>query len=264
MSLIVDLGLSPFRLVLMGTILEVSYFLFETPTGVLADTVSRKLWVVVGLAGIGLGFVMLGVAPTFLVAGLSVVWGVFATFTSGADVAWLTDEIGEEEGRVHYVHGRHWWHVGALLGIVCSVALATIDLRLPIVMAGVSYGGLSVAMAILMREERFRPRPRTEGERLHHGMVATLKEGVGAVRAHHVLLLILAVAALHGASTEGFDRLSDYHLLKEVGLPSFAGFDQILWFGVLDGVALLFGLGALTYVKRKHLVGHAHVANTWR
>jgi DHA3 family tetracycline resistance protein-like MFS transporter len=260
--LIVDLGLNPFRLVIMGTILEVSYFLLEVPTGVLADTVSRKLSVIVGLAGIGLGFVILGLAPTFLVAGISqVVWGVFATFTSGADVAWMTDEVGEDEARRYYVRGDQWWHVGALIGIASSVALATIDLRLPIVLAGVGYGALSIVMAFLMREERFRPRPRSEGERLHQGMVATFKSGVGAVRAHHVLILILAVAALHGASSEGFDRLSDYHLLNEVGLPSLAGFNQVLWFGVLDGVALLFGLGALTFVKRRtHLVGHAHVA----
>jgi hypothetical protein len=92
-------------------------------------------------------------------------------------------------------------------------------------------------------------------------MVATFREGVAAVRAHHVLVLIIAVAALHGASTEGFDRLSDFHLLVDIGLPAFGGLDRIAWFGVLDGVALLAGLVAVTVVKRRlHLEGHAHVA----
>ena len=40
--LILRLGLGPFQLVLLGTVLEGSYLLFETPTGVVADTISRR------------------------------------------------------------------------------------------------------------------------------------------------------------------------------------------------------------------------------
>jgi DHA3 family tetracycline resistance protein-like MFS transporter len=246
----------------MGTVLETSYFLIEVPTGVVADTVSRKLSVVVGLIGTGMGFLLLGIATTFWMAALSqVVWGIFATFTSGADVAWMTDEVGEERARDAYVRGEQFDHVASLVGIGASVGLAVINLRLPILLAGVGFIGLGVAMAFLMSEERFTPRPRGEGERIHHGLAATFKDGVGQARAHHILLLILAVAALHGASTEGFDRLADLHLLTDVGLPSFAGLDQVLWFGLLDGVALLLGLGAITLLRRRmHLIGHARIA----
>ena len=85
------------------------------------------------------------------------------------------------------------------------------------------------------------------------------------VKAHHVLFLILGTAALHGASTEGFDRLADYHLLKDIGLPAIGNLNRVVWFGILDGVALLLGLGALTLVKRRtHLNGNAHVARILR
>src|SRR5512141_743642 len=105
--LIVDLQLDPFRLLILGTILEVSYLLFEIPTGVVADTVSRKRSVLVGLVGTGVGFLLLVLAGSFLVAALSqVVWGVFATFQSGADVAWLTDELGEEQAHTYYLRGQ--------------------------------------------------------------------------------------------------------------------------------------------------------------
>jgi DHA3 family tetracycline resistance protein-like MFS transporter len=74
-------------------------------------------------------------------------------------------------------------------------------------------------------------------------------------------LLILATAALHGASTEGFDRLADYHFLIDIGLPAIGHLDRVVWFGILDAGALLLGLGAVTFVKRRmQLVGHAHVA----
>ena len=59
--LILQVGLDPLQLVLMGTILEVSYLLFEVPTGIVADTVSRKWSIVIGYVGTGIAFVMLGI-----------------------------------------------------------------------------------------------------------------------------------------------------------------------------------------------------------
>jgi hypothetical protein len=90
-------------------------------------------------------------------------------------------------------------------------------------------------------------------------MRATLRDAIGQVRAHHVLLLILATAALHGA--EGGDRLSDLHLLRGIGLPSLGDLEPIVWFGILDGVGLVLGIAALSYVRRRgHLEGHGLVA----
>jgi predicted MFS family arabinose efflux permease len=75
------------------------------------------------------------------------------------------------------------------------------------------------------------------------------------------MLLILAVAALHGASTEGFDRLADLHLLTDIGLPPIGDLNPIVWFGVLDGVGLILGISAIQVVKhRVRLEGHARVA----
>ena len=85
-----------------------------------------------------------------------------------------------------------------------------------------------------------------------------------------MLLLILATAAFHGASTEGFDRLSDLHVLCDIQLPGVTGacadgsfdvgFGLIVWFGLLDGVAMLLGIAGLQVVKRIHLEGHARGA----
>jgi hypothetical protein len=38
-----DVGLSPLQMVLVGTVLEASCFLFEIPTGIVADLYSRRL-----------------------------------------------------------------------------------------------------------------------------------------------------------------------------------------------------------------------------
>jgi DHA3 family tetracycline resistance protein-like MFS transporter len=263
---VLTLGLDPFRLVLMGTILEGTYLLFELPTGIVADTISRRLSIVIGLLGSGAAFVLLGVSTSFAMAALSqVLWGIFATFQSGADVAWLTDELGEESARPYYLRSEQFGHVGALVGIVISVVLGSIDYRLPIVLAGIGSVLLGAALAIVMPEERFTKRARAAGERLHEGFVRTFRDGVREVRGHRVLMLILATAALHGASTEGFDRLADYHFLIDIGLPVIGHLNRVVWFGILDGVALVLGLGALSFVKRRiHLEGHAHVARILR
>src|SRR6266508_2064357 len=145
--LILRVGLDPLQLVLMGTILEVSYLLFEVPTGVIADAVSRKLSVVVGFLGTGAAFLVLGLSDSFAIAAVSqVLYGVSATFVSGADVAWLTDEIGEEAARPLYLRGEQLFNAGSLVGIVASVTLATVALRLPIILCGVGYGLLSTAL----------------------------------------------------------------------------------------------------------------------
>jgi DHA3 family tetracycline resistance protein-like MFS transporter len=256
------LDLDPFHLLLLGTILEGTYLVFEVPTGVIADTVSRRLSVVIGLVGSGVAFVVLGFSHSFATAACSqFLWGVFATFQSGADVAWLTDELGEEAARPHYVRGEQVSSAAALAGIVVSVAIATIDYRLPIIVAGVGIALFGLAMALIMPEEGFQRQERRAGERIDTGLVATFRDGVRQVRAHHVLFLILGTAALHGASTEGFDRLADFHLLRDIGLPAIGGLNRVVWFAIIDGVALLLGIVALGVLKRRtHLNGHAHVA----
>ena len=260
------LGFTPLQLVLMGTILEGTYLLCEIPTGVVADTVSRRLSVVIGLVGSGLAFALLGFAHSFALAAVSqVLWGLFASFQSGADVAWLTDEVGEEASRPHYLRGTQISNVAALAGILVGVALATVDYRTPIIVAGFGIAIFGVALYFIMPEEGFQPRERTPGEGVYAGLATTFKDGVRQVRAHHVLLLILGTAALHGASTEGFDRLADFHVLKDVGLPAIGNLDRIVWYALIDGVALVLGIGGIVVVKRRtHLNGHAHVARILR
>jgi MFS transporter, DHA3 family, tetracycline resistance protein len=260
--LILRLGLGPFQLVLMGTILEGSYLLFETPTGVVADTISRRTSIVIGLTGAGVSCLLLGSAHSFGMAAISqVIGGIFATFVSGADVAWLTDEVGEEVARPLYLRGDQVMHAASLVGIAAGVALATVDLALPILVSGAGHLLLALALALVMPEDRFEPRAREEGERLHHSLMATFKDGLRDARGHPVLLLILGTTALHGASTEGFDRLADYHILRDVGLPSIGHLSRLWWFAILDGVSMLIAIGSIAVVRRwVSLQGHVAVA----
>ena len=55
--LVSDLNLTPLQLVLMGTAMEGAVFLSEVPTGVVADTYSRRLSLVIGFVGMGTAWV---------------------------------------------------------------------------------------------------------------------------------------------------------------------------------------------------------------
>src|SRR6476646_10014399 len=90
-------GLTPLQLVLVGTTLETTAFLFEIPTGIVADLYSRRLSVIIGFFLIGVGFTIEGSLPFFAAILLTqVFWGIGSTFTSGALEAWIVDEVGEE------------------------------------------------------------------------------------------------------------------------------------------------------------------------
>ncbi len=62
---ITEASLDPLQLVLVGTAPEVTVFLFEVPTGVVADVYSRKLSLIIGFAFMGAGFILEGALPLF-------------------------------------------------------------------------------------------------------------------------------------------------------------------------------------------------------
>ena len=68
--LVSELDLSPLELVLMGTAMEAAVFVFEVPTGVVADMYSRRLSLIIGFVGMGLAWMAVGLvaAPWAIIA----------------------------------------------------------------------------------------------------------------------------------------------------------------------------------------------------
>ena len=85
-------GLTPFQLVLVGTVLEATCFLGEVPTGMVVDLRSLKLSVVFGLVVFGIGIVVSGACSSFSpILPSQAIWGIGYTSVSGAAEAWVTD-----------------------------------------------------------------------------------------------------------------------------------------------------------------------------
>ncbi len=126
-------GLTPLQLVLVGTTLEVAAFIFEIPTGVVADVYSRRLSVIIGMFLISLGFVVEGSFPIFgFILAAQVLWGLGYTFTSGASQAWISDEIGEEFAGKAFLRANQVGNITALAGIASGMLIGSLRINLPI------------------------------------------------------------------------------------------------------------------------------------
>lgn len=74
--------------------LSASSFIFEIPTGAIADIYGRKFSVVLGYFMQGASLILISVSTNFY--GLLIaffLWGIFGTFVSGAQEAWATDNL---------------------------------------------------------------------------------------------------------------------------------------------------------------------------
>jgi MFS transporter, DHA3 family, tetracycline resistance protein len=262
--LVQDVGVNPLQLVLLGTVSEIAIFLFEVPTGVVADTYSRRLSVIIGLLLAGASFVVAGlVAVYWVIVGAAILRGIAGTFLSGAEEAWITDEHGVDGiGRV-FLRGTQWSYLGAIVGAILGVAVATVDLGAALVFGGLVTFATGVACILVMPEHGFVRRPVEERTSPLRALRTTAVTGGRLVRGHHILLLIVAITVFTGAASEGLDRLWEAHLIQGVGLPELWGLDPVVWFGVFNVVGLLAGIAITSFlVPRFEHAGNEKLAKT--
>ena len=233
--------------------MELAIFVFEIPTGVVADTVSRRLSIIVSFVVSRLAAVLFGLltsAPLIIAA--YALWGIGYTFQSGAYEAWIADEVGEERLTRVLLRGAQVSNVGALAGIAVGTAVGILDLRAGIVAGGVGVILLAGFLALTMPETGFHPHRNEDGQTGPRALVATARRGGRLVRGHRLLLLMLAIAFVWGMWTESFDRLWQAQFLTSVGFPSVGGLSDVVWIGLLTGSAMVIGI-AVTQVAVRRL-----------
>ncbi len=246
-----DAALNPLQLVLLGTALEIAVFLFEVPTGVVADVVSRRLSVIIGYSIMGLGFLLEAATRLFWPILLAqATWGIGWTFISGARDAWLADELGEARLARVYLRGSQVGTALTLLGILASVRLGLVSHRLPMLLGGAIMLALALFLALFMPETGFRPTPRPD-RNTWQKMSDTFVQGAGQVRRRPLLLTIMGITLFLGLSSEGIDRLQEAHFLRNLRFPAAGDLDPVIWFGIINVITLLLSLGAIEIMRRR-------------
>lgn len=248
-------GLNALELVLVGTVLETSCFLLEIPTGVVADLYSRRRSVLIGVFLYGMGFVLEGALPWFAAVLLAqVVWGCGDTFISGALEAWIASEERDRSMDKVFLRGGQMGQAGGVLGVVLGTLLGNLNLRLPIVTAGLLYLILGLVLLRIMPETNFTP-VREEENSLLADMMGLFKVNLRFIKGVPVLLALLAITFCGGLASEGFDRLSTAHFLEDTIMPSLGLLNSVTWFGIMrllgSGLGIFASQVLIAYLEKR-------------
>jgi len=245
--LVLDARLSAFELVFLGTAQGIVSLIVEVPAGVVADTISRKWALVIAHVLIGASMIITGLVTAFpaLVA-TQMLWGIGWAFASGADVAWIADELDRPDriARVLAASAR-WEQGGSAIGLVGFGLLALVIGRAPaMVTAGAVMAALGLYVIARFTEHGFTP---TRSRRWQQS-VAIFRRGLSLARYDREILLILLTTVLINGAAEAFGRLYPKQLV-DLGFPE--RYDPIVWFTALGILAYAAGALSLRIVEAR-------------
>jgi MFS family permease len=237
------LHLNPFQLLLIGTILEVTVFLFENITGIVADTYSRRLSVLLGCFVLGAAYLLEGsipglaaliIAPFIWLAIAECIRGVGETFLSGAATAWVTDELGGDGIGKLFVRAGQVRIIARIAGAGASIGLASLSLNLPFLFGGAIFLALGFFLVKTMKENAFTPVNAEENNSAIQAMFTTTTTTLKMLKARPVLLAVVGVSLFTGAASEGIDRLWEAHFIKSIHFPAFGDLGPVVWIGLIS------------------------------
>ena len=242
--------LNPLQLILVGTTLELACFIFEIPTGIVADVYSRKLSIVIGVVLTGVGFILEGSISSFVfVLVAQIVWGLGSTFISGSLEAWIAEEEKNKDLDEIYIKGAQAGQIGAFIGIVLSTVIANFSVRLPIIVSGVLFIILALFLWLYMPENNFKPSAPGDLNTFKK-MVYTFKSGLKFVKSKSIIMILLAVTLFYGLSSEGYDRLSNAHFLQDTTLPKLGNLSSVTWFGIFGILGMILSFIVMHFMAK--------------
>jgi len=241
--LVVDARLPAAELVLIGVGQSAVALLFEVPAGVLADTFSRKWSLVVSHVLMGAAMLATGLVGGFVpLLATQMLWGLSWTFASGADVAWISDELAEP-ARVSVVlmRSEQAQLTGTVAGLVGIGGLAWLTKPgTAMVLAGAAMLLLGLYVVVGFPEQRFVP---VRAKRWSASW-SILTRGSALVRGSRVVLAIFAATFLVNGVVNAFGRLYPLRLV-DIGLSA----DPVVWLAGLGVLMSLAGAAGLRLVR---------------
>jgi MFS family permease len=247
-------GLNYTQVTLIDVVFWLAVALGEVPTGMVADTIGRKVSLAIGTIIMAVSMVAWAFAPT--IGLVTAAYGLLAighTFLSGADDAFFYESLKITGRRDEYVrlNGRKVALVIACtaLGSLSSGLLAAIDLRLPFLAAIFCFLTMFV-VTLSFREPRHEANA-DEAKRLTYGQV--LRQAVKMMKVRPVLRLSIFYLVLLGLSGVLLETVFLQPQALTLGVPLAA-------VGVVvTGVHLLNILGSNTAYRVRSRLGESTV-----
>ena len=241
-------GLDLLQINLILAIYLITVFVFEVPTGALADTAGRRFCFVLGCATRTAAFLLYSRTRSFADCAVAeFIDAVGTTLVSGALEAWAVDGV-QAEGDGHRMEGlfsraavigRTFLMVGA---VGCGY-LAERDLRYPWIAAAAMFAVTGAAGAALMHETRRAAR----AGRSRRSVAGTVQDGLAIVHRSPVLLLLCLLSL--GSAFGAFP----IHMYWQPRLQALAGGQLRLmgWVVALLALASLTGSALVPRVLRR-------------
>ncbi|RXZ47259.1 MFS transporter [Agromyces fucosus] len=253
---LLDAGLTNFEAFAANAFFSVGMVIFEVPTGVVADTLGRRVSYLLGtvtLAVTTVLYYLLWVAhsPFWMWAIVSVLLGLGFTFFSGAVEAWLVDALTATgyTGGLEKVFGRGLAFAGAAMfigSIAGGVVAQATNLGVPFLIRAGILVVMFVVAAIVMHDLGFTPAGRAHPIRATKEVFnASVKYGLGRRPVRYVMFASFFTT---GVGFYVFYALQPYlvELWGDTGAYSIAG----LAAAILSGSQVIGGLVA-PWVRRR-------------
>lgn len=188
-------SLTLFQVSLVNLCFMLGVFIFEIPTGAVADIMGRKFSFVLSNVICGIGFIYYSVGDNFvqfIIAEIIIAIGV--TLTSGALRAWLVDslhhygwhgslvDVFRREGRVS--------NIALLIGGIVGAYLGKADLSRPFLVVGICSLALALYVWIVMKEEYWIDREKNE-ESFFHNMKKVASESIAYGLKHQAIFVVI-------------------------------------------------------------------------
>jgi MFS family permease len=241
---VVTAHLSAFQLLVLGTVVAVTMVLSDIPTGVWSDAFSRKWPLVIGHGFMAAGMVATGVVTVFpLILVTQVLWGLGWAFSTGADVAWVTDELDRPDRIARVLTARARWDLlGGATGMVAFGVLGwATGLARAIVVSGAAMALLGLFVAARFSEDNFIP----VRERRWSASLSIFRRGLTLARRDREIRLVFAATLIingAGVITWLFPKQ-----LVNLGFPN----DPLLWYTALGILSSVAGVLALRIVEAR-------------
>jgi DHA3 family tetracycline resistance protein-like MFS transporter len=201
---------------------------------------------------IGASILLQGAVPNFwaiLVA--QVIWGIGWTFISGANQAWITDEVGVDAVQPVLTRGHQLSLAMTFVGTAIAGGLGLITVQLPIIAGGVGFLILTAVLLVIMPERHFTPDPDARARAGWSSLAATFRDGLAHARRRPLVRWFFVISLLFGLSSEAVDRLWTARILEAFTLPSVFGIaDPALWFAIFAMIGSLVSVISSVIVNR--------------
>lgn len=249
-----------YQLILIGSALEIAVFVFEVPTGLVADIKSRRLSVIIGLFIIGIGFIFEALTTYFYMIFIAqVIWGFGYTFISGALQSWVSDETQNKDIEHTIIKGAQFYKLFTVLGIILAGVIGMYNIRLAIYVSGSLFFLLGLFTVFMMKEEHF---VKHDSEvPLHKQYVHQLGSAFKHVKTSKVLRVMFVIMLFFGLYSEGIDRTHERFILNDL---EFRYLFDIAPIWIISGINIMVSLAGYILLGRvKKYVNKGHHVVLW-